>query len=87
MALGKQPFESGNMIERHLLKRRRRLGTELPLYYRKCTKSNGETEEISIGPSAVNILRLLSVMLMLMITIALGHAPAMLIRLLNAWLR
>lgn len=67
------------MIDQPCCRCRGRSRIAPPLYYQKCTKTNGETLEVSVGPCAVDVLGFLITMLVWTI-IVLGHPPAELIK-------
>jgi len=52
------------------------------LFYRKRTGKNGEYEEVSLGPSAVGLLRWIIALLMAALLLAGGVGPAAISRLL-----
>lgn len=55
-----------------------------PLFHRKRTKTNGDTEEILLGPCAVKILRLIVVFLITVILVLAGVKIPYIVHLLKA---
>ena len=58
----------------------------LPLFYRKKTRSNGESDEISFGPCAVSIVRWLIILIIMILLVLAGARPTVLLHYLLGFL-
>jgi hypothetical protein len=51
----------------------------LPLFYRKKTRPNGESDEISVGPCAVRIVRWICALIAIAMVVMMGEASSTLL--------